>query len=114
MADETTKVNVGEYLDIELSTERWQCHKCGHDLGSAHDNYKEGCLIRDRDPREVHRPVVEGEFTFAPDEEWCRILEFYCPGCTTMIELEYLPPGHGLTRDIEPDIEQLKIKHNVT
>ena len=37
------------------------------------------------------------EFTYAPDPKWCRIIEFYCPGCGTMIENEYVPPGLPLT-----------------
>jgi len=52
--------------------------------------------------------VVEGAYTFAPDPEWCRILEFVCPGCATLLEVEYLPPGHPITHDIELDIEALK------
>jgi len=48
-------------------------------------------------------------FTFAPDPAWCRIIEYYCPGCATLLEVEYLPPGHPLTRhDIELDIDHLK------
>ena len=37
-----------------------------------------------------------------------RIVEFYCPGCGTQIETEYLPPGHPITYDIEIDIDSLK------
>jgi acetophenone carboxylase len=37
-----------------------------------------------------------------------RILEFYCPGCGTQVETEYLPPGHPITHDIEIDIDRLK------
>jgi acetophenone carboxylase len=37
-----------------------------------------------------------------------RIVEFYCPGCGTQIETEYLPPGHPITHDIEIDLEALK------
>lgn len=101
---------ITEYLDVDLARERWTCHRCGHDLGDARDSYKKGCLIADRDPREVHPPVVEGEYGFAPDPEWCRIVEFYCPGCATLLECEYLPPGHPLTHDIELDIDALKTR----
>ena len=102
------KPRITEYLEIDLDTEQWVCVKCGAALGSARDNYKHGCLVWERDPREVHRPVVEGDYTFAPDPEWCRILEFICPGCATLIEVEYLPPGHPVTHDIELDIDALK------
>jgi len=106
------KRQMTEYLDIDLVSEMWCCHVCGEQLISAREPYKHGCLVAERDPREVHNPHIEGgEFTFAPDPEWCRLLEFYCPGCGTMIETEYLPPGHPITNDIEPDIDAMKAKY---
>lgn len=101
---------ITEYLDLDLERECWLCNRCGYELG-AHSNYKEGCLVNERDPREIHRPGIEGPYTFAPDPEWCRIIEFYCPGCGTMLEVEYLPPGHPITHDIELDIDAIKKKH---
>ena len=88
------RVPMTEYLEIDLERERWLCRRCGHDLAPARANYKEGTLVHDRDPREIHRPLIDPdryEFTFAPDPAWCRILEFCCPSCGTMIEVEYLP-----------------------
>ena len=38
--------------------------------GPARGNYKEGTLVYDRDPTEIHRPLIDAgryEFTFAPD-----------------------------------------------
>ena len=104
---------ITEYLDIDLEGERWLCHQCGWDLGSARENYKKGCLIADRDPTEIHEPIVEGEYNFAPDPLWCRVVEFYCPSCATLVETEYLPPGHPLTHDIELDVDALKRKYQV-
>ena len=107
-----SKRAITEYLDLDPQTERWSCSRCEADLGNARDNYKKGCLIAARDPREVHPPIVDGtDYTFAPDPDWCRIVEFYCPNCGTLIETEYLPPGHPLTYDIELDIDALKQKH---
>ncbi|WP_300458792.1 acetone carboxylase subunit gamma [Desulfobacula sp.] len=105
------RVKVTEYLDIDLKKELWCCSRCGKELYSARDNYKKGCLIQDRDPREIYAPVIEGPINFAPDPSWIRIVEFYCPGCGTMIENEFLPPGHPITYDIELDIEHLKQIH---
>jgi acetone carboxylase gamma subunit len=105
------KTRITECLEIDLEAERWVCTGCAHELGDARRNYKEGCLVWARDPREVHRAVVEGDYTFAPDPEWCRILEFICPGCATLIEVEYLPPGHPITHDIEIDVDALQAKH---
>ena len=41
------------------------------------------------------------------------IIEFYCPGCAVMVEVEYLPPGHPLTWGIQLDIDALKKKHGI-
>ncbi len=104
-------VPMTEYLQIDLNDERWQCRRCHHDIASARENYKTGLLVYDRDPREIHRPLIDPEkyeFTFSPDPLWCRIVEFYCPGCGTMIEVEYLPPGHPPTYDMEIDIDALR------
>lgn len=109
MASETDNhIRVTEYLFLDVARERWICQRCGHDLGSARENYKKGCLLYDRDPREVHPPLVAGEFNFSPDPLWVRIVEFYCPGCGAQVETEYLPPGHPITWDIEFDLDSLK------
>src|SRR3989449_3519828 len=49
-----------EYLDLDVEEEMWYCHRCGHALIAARENYKEGCLLYNRDPREIHRPLLEG------------------------------------------------------
>jgi len=109
----TEKRRITEYLDIDLDRELWICNRCGTELGSARENYKKGCLIAARDPREIHPPIVEGDYGFSPDPGWCSIVEFYCPGCSTLLETEYLPPGHPLTHDIELDIDALKLKSSL-
>lgn len=109
----TQRVAITEYLEIELNTERWHCRRCDHDIGPARSSYKEGLLVYNRDPQEVHHPILDASypFTYAPDPKWCRIIEFYCPTCGTLIENEYLPPGHPLTHDIDLDIDSLKARH---
>jgi len=107
-SEQENRLRVTEYLDLDLQSERWLCNRCGRDIGSDRENYKKGCLLHDRDPREIHPPIVSGEFNFSPDPLWVRIVEFYCPGCGTQIETEYLPPGHPLTWDIELDLDSLK------
>jgi acetophenone carboxylase len=106
------RVRITESLDIDLTTEMWCCNRCGIEIIHAGLNYKEGCLVRARDPKEIYHPLVEGEaYTFSPDANWVRIVEFYCPGCGVMFENEMLPPGHPFTHDIELDLNKLKIKH---
>ena len=104
------RIRVTEYLDLDLDGEQWICNRCERLLGPARENYKKGCLLYDRDPREIHPPIVEGAYSFAPDPLWVRIVEFYCPGCGTQIETEYLPPGHPITWDIEINIDSLKAR----
>ena len=94
-----------EYLYINLDARTWHCWRCEHTLGPAEDDYKRGLLLYDRDPRDINPPGFDGEHTYAPDPDWCRIVEYYCPGCATQVETEYLPPGHPLTRDIDIDVD---------
>ena len=98
---------ITEYLAIDLARELWICRRCGCEIGNARENYKYGLLIRERNPAEVHSSGLD-EPRFHPDPSWCRIVEMFCPGCATMIEVEYLPPGHPLTHDLEIDIDALK------
>ncbi len=105
------RVRMTEYLEIDLEAETWNCSRCGHEIGPAREDYKHGLLLHDRDPREIYPARMEGEHSFAPDPKWCRIVEFYCPGCAAQVETEYLPPGHPLTHDMEIDIDALKASH---
>lgn len=108
------KIKMTEYLEIDLKKETWCCRVCQHEITSAYRNYKEGLLVYDRDPREIHQPILNPElyeYTFAPDPKLVRIVEFYCPNCATMVEVEYSPPGHPLTHDMEFDIKALKDRY---
>jgi acetone carboxylase gamma subunit len=104
-------LRITENLDIDVRSERWRCHRCSQDLGSARESYKCGCLVSARDPHEVHFPMgPDPEFNFSFDPAWMMIVEFYCPQCATLVETEYLPPGHPLTWDIQLDIDALRRK----
>jgi acetone carboxylase, gamma subunit len=108
------KVQMTEYLEINLQDETWCCRKCNHTIAPARSNYKEGLLVYARDPREIHRPILNPElyeYTFAPDPTWVKIVEYYCPECATMVEVDYLPPGHPPLYDMEFDIDALKERY---
>jgi len=98
---------VTEYLAIDLDTERWICRRCEHDIGDARENYKHGLVLRARSPEKIHSSGL-GRARLYPDPEWCQVVEMFCPSCATLVEVEYLPPGHPLTHDIELDIDALK------
>jgi acetone carboxylase gamma subunit len=105
------KVLMTEYLRIDLDKEEWQCRVCDHTIGSARANYKEGLLVHDRDPADIHPSVIDKdnyEFTFSPDGKWVRILEYYCPSCGTQVEVEYTVPGHPPLYDMEVDLDALR------
>ncbi len=107
-----TRARITEYLVVDCDNERWLCERCGHDLGSARDDYKRGCLVAERPLSEVHPPVTHGQsYSFTPSPDYCRLVEFYCPGCGVMVENEYLPPGHPLTQEIDLDIDALRTRH---
>jgi len=103
-------IAITEYLDLDLSKNQWVCSSCETKLISSDENYKRGCLVYGKDPREIHNPVIEEEYNFAPDPEWVRIIEFYCPSCGVQIETEYLPIGHPITHDIKIDIDSVKTR----
>ena len=98
---------ITEYLAIDLDNERWLCRRCEHDIGDARKDYKLGLVIRARDPKEIHSSGLDMPRLY-PDPQWCQVIEMYCPSCAVLIEVEYLPPGHPLTHDIDLDIDALK------
>jgi acetone carboxylase gamma subunit len=113
VVDEEAVVPVTPYLGINLDDERWVCRRCAETLDDAAENFKHGLLVNERDPGEIHRPLIgeEYEYTYKPDPEWCRILEYYCPGCGVQVETEYLPPGHPPQNEIQPDLEWLRDRY---
>ena len=105
------KVPITEYLHIDVDEEMWYCNRCGYKLISARENYKKGCLVYDRDPRTLYEPVTELERDYTGNPELCRLVEFYCPNCGVMVDVEVLLLGHPITYDIELDIDKLKQKY---
>ena len=98
---------ITESLSIDLDAERWVCRRCDHDIGDARQDYKRGLVLRARDPKEIHSSGLDVPRLY-PDPDWCLVVEMFCPSCAVLIEVEYLPPGHPLTHDIDLDIDALK------
>jgi acetone carboxylase gamma subunit len=109
------KVRITEYLDIDLEKEMWCCNHCGTEIISAREPYFKGCLVYDRPGSEIYGPATEiapGQLVhYAPDPRFQRTLEFYCPECGTMVEVQYLPPGHPIPVDIALDIDKMKQRY---
>lgn len=62
------RIRITEYLDADLETEHWHCNCCSSDLGPLNRPYKEGCLVQERDPRDVHFPIGgDKEYNFSFD-----------------------------------------------
>lgn len=105
------KLTLTEALAIDLDSATWCCRRCDHPHGSMEKSYKEGLLAYARDPREIHAAILDpaqyGQ-TFAPQPEWVRIVEYYCPQCALLVEAEYLPPGHPPVDDMRFDLESLR------
>jgi acetone carboxylase gamma subunit len=100
-----------EYLKVNLESEQWLCRKCEHVIGSAREPYKQGLKLYQRDPQEIHKPILDPaiyRYTFAPSATLCSIIECYCPGCGALVETEYVPTGLAPTVDIEFDFDELK------
>lgn len=101
------KRRITETLDLDTAARRWACHDCGADLGPATGNYKEHTLVRDRHPHQIWLPLVDEPYNFSYDPGWMRLVEFYCPGCALLMDVEALPPGHPITHDVELDLDAL-------
>ena len=106
-------VRITEYLDVDLDSGMWRCHVCGRGLVDASENYKKGCVVYERDPKEIYPPVFpDAEFNLSVADGYGIFVEFYCPGCGIMIENELLPAGYRPTHDIELDLEALRAKYS--
>lgn len=85
----TMYVNVGQLEDGRIVT---YCSECGFIFGDFGENFKNYCLVYERDPAEI-LPGEESGDRMCPDKDWAIFREFYCPGCGRQIEVESTPPG---------------------
>jgi N-methylhydantoinase B len=79
---------------------RWSCRHCYTDLGSAKENYKNGCARHDA-PITTANPNI-GDWKRYVDEEPI-FRQFFCPGCGHLIENE-------IARRSDPLLEDIQIK----
>ena len=74
------RIRMTEHLDLDVEEEMWHCHRCGRALIWARENYKKGCLVYNRDPRET-----------ATDGFAARGLPFGRPDIDLIVELGRCP-----------------------
>ena len=109
------RIRATESLDIDLDAETWCCHQCGHEMNSAREPFVKGALLYEKPAGEIYgEPVKLSDDTaisYAPDPDFMRIVEVYCPGCGALITIQYLPPGHPIQVEIQLDVDKLKDKY---
>ena len=104
------RIRMTEHLDLDVEEEMWHCHRCGRALIWARENYKKGCLLYNRDPREIHRPLLEGTYTFPPTRPGFASSSSTARPAAHRSRPSICRPGHPITYDLELDIDSLKAR----
>jgi len=95
---------IGEHLQIVAAPSgRVVKCDCGHEFGPYTENWKLQALIFVRDRDELLQELYAGAKACDPTLQ--EIREFICPGCSTLLEVEAVPPGYPVTFDFLPDLE---------
>jgi acetone carboxylase gamma subunit len=89
-----------ENLDIrrENGSLHCACAKCGADLGPLRDNYKEHCVMEEREITAAN-PNIGDWKRYIDDKPVFR--QFTCPGCGALVENEVARADDPVLRDIE-------------
>jgi len=89
-----------ENLDLrrEAGGLRHACAKCAADLGALRDNYKDQCVLDEREIAAAN-PNIGDWRRYIDDRPVFR--QFYCPGCGALIENEVARADDPVLRDIE-------------
>jgi len=107
------RMRITETLEIDLDKEMWCCSRCHAEIHPARESYLKGCIVYEKPAEEIYGPAFpimqdSAAISYAPDPDFMRVIEFYCPECAAIISMQYLPPGHPIVMDIELDIDNLK------
>lgn len=76
---------------------------CGQEFGDYRQNWKLEALIRVRDSAATIDELYPHFMGCNP--EWMELREYFCPGCTTQLEVEAVPPGYPIVFSFLPDLE---------
>lgn len=77
---------------------------CGHEFGDYRINWKFNCDVYVRKTTEEFAEVYTTESAW-PNPDLVEIREYYCPGCSTLLAVENLPPGYPPLFDMLPDLD---------
>jgi acetone carboxylase gamma subunit len=76
---------------------------CGHEFCDYRENWKLEALINVRETEESLQEIYPEKM--AGDPQWNVLREYFCPGCSTLLEVEAVPPGYPVVHDFVPDLE---------
>jgi acetone carboxylase gamma subunit len=76
---------------------------CGHEFGDYRVNWKLSAEIYVRETEREMREVYRGREQ--PDPSWQQIREYYCPGCSSQLEVEAVPRGCPPDFEFLPDLD---------
>jgi N-methylhydantoinase B len=94
-------MTVGEYLDVVSGADgeaRFECRKCSFDMGPTTENYKDRCVVHDRDIQELGRYFHDP--TYFIDDPVCA-RDHYCPGCGTLMQVDVVRRSDPLLVDVK-------------
>ena len=87
---------------VEKGDDRIVKCDCGYEFGDYRENWKLKAVM----------DVLEGEELdlfypsySKPVPEFCEVRRFYCPDCSTLLEVETVPRGYPIIFDFLPDID---------
>ena len=102
--DEPILLPLAEHLYIvQKGEERLVKCDCGHEFGPYTENWKHKSMVSVRNTRESLKELYR-EYEHC-DPDWMELREYFCPGCSTLLEVEALPPGYPVMFDFQPDLE---------
>lgn len=88
---------------VQKGSERIVKCKCGQELGDYRVNWKLSASIYVRDTEQALEEIYHGREK--PDPSWVQIREYYCPGCSTQLEVEAMPRGAPPDFEFLPDLD---------
>ena len=86
-------MRIHEYREID-ENKNIRCLKCGNSFCEATKNYKEYALKTEVAGKKLGKHFVQ-------DPIFVVYHEYYCPGCTTLLDVDVLPRGEPPLWDIQ-------------